>query len=829
MDYKEDLKNKLLELKKIEGFPLGIDEDILALSDPPYFTACPNPYIADFIKENGKPYDESTDNYHREPFVGDVSEGKTDAVYMAHTYHTKVPYKAIIKYIDHYTNEGDIILDGFSGSGMTGVAAKVSNRNCILSDLSPIASLMGTSISSKFDIHAYKSEFVKIILKTTQEFAWLYETNHSEKLKGEINYIIWSETLACPFCNTEYLFWEQAFSKETKSLNTKYICPGCSAEISKSTSNSVEEKYFDEFTQSESKRLKYVPVLINYKFQGKTFVKKPDASDIETLNRINDFKISYWVPTYEYMFKSGKWGDMWRSGVHYGITHTHHFFTKRSLIIFSRLFDLAAKSNNKKQVIYTLTSFLTKTGSRLHNIGFKGGKINLAGAQPNSLYIPSLYAERNLLSLALGKCKDIEKAFKSIENSSYNTCCQVASTTNIPISNNSIDYIFTDPPFGENLMYSEMNFIWESWLKVFTNNSKEAIINNSQNKNIDSYFDLMYSSFKEYYRVLKPNRWITVVFHNSKSSVWNVLQNALSRSGFIISQVSILDKQQGTKNQMITLGAVEKDLVISAFKPKSEFDIKLISSGGANFEKEFIKEFLSNQPIRPVIERIEKMLYSKMLSFYIQRGYEINMDAKSFYQMLSNNFIEQDGFWFTTEQITQYEEYMKKMKLEGIDELKSGSMFLFVTDEKSALVWLYNFLSEAINFSDIHSAFTQLANIRGDIVPDLRELLEQNFIFENNKYRRPKSEPEHSQISDKREKTLLREFEIQLIKAQTEKGKIKLVRKEALLYGFETCYKSRRYQDILTVTNKLDKAIIENSSELNDFVEAAEIMVKGME
>lgn len=829
MDFKKDLKSKLPELKKIEGFPIGSDEDILALSDPPYYTACPNPYIDDFIKEHGKPYDVETDNYHREPFVGDVSEGKTDAVYMAHTYHTKVPYKAIIKYINHYTVEGDIILDGFSGSGMTGVAAKVSNRNCILSDLSPIASLMGTSISSSFYIPAYKSEFVKLILKTTQDFAWLYETNHSEKLKGEINYIIWSEALACPFCNTEYSFWEQAFSRETKTLSTKYICPGCSAEISKSSSNSVEEKYFDEFTQNESKRLKYVPVLINYKYQGKTFEKKPDAIDIETLSRINDFKIPYWVPTYEYMFKSGKWGDMWRSGVHYGITHTHHFFTKRSLIIFSRLFDLASTAINKKQVTYTLTSFLTKTGSRLHNIGFKGGKINLAGAQPNSLYIPSLYAERNLLSLALSKCKDIEKAFKSIENSRYNSYCQVASATSIPISNNSIDYIFTDPPFGENLMYSEMNFIWESWLKVFTNNSKEAIINNSQHKDIVSYFDLMYSSFKEYYRVLKPNRWITVVFHNSKSAVWNVLQNALSKSGFIISQVSILDKQQGTKNQMITLGAVEKDLVISAFKPKSDFDIRLISSSGANFEKEFIDEFLSNQPLSPAIERIEKMLYSKMLSFYIQRGYEINMDARSFYQMLSNNFIEQDGFWFTTKQIPQYLEYKKKMKLEGIDEVKSGSMFLFVSDEKSALVWLYNFLTDAISFSDIHSAYTQLANIQGDNVPELRELLEQNFIFENDKYRRPKSEPEHSQISDKREKALLREFESLLIKAKTEKGKIKLVRKEALLFGFETCYKTRRYQDILTVTNKLDKAIIENSAELNDFVEAAEIMVKGME
>ena len=354
-------------------------------------------------------------------------------------------------------------------------------------------------------------------------------------------------------------------------------------------------------------------------------------------------------------------------------------------------------------------------------------------------------------------------------------------------------------------------------------------INNSQNKDIDSYFELMYSAFKEYYRVLKPNRWITVVFHNSKSAVWNVLQNALSKSGFIISQVSILDKQQGTKNQMITLGAVEKDLVISAFKPKIDFNNKLLSSGGANFEKVFIEEFLSNQPISPTIERIEKMLYSKMLSFYIQHGYEINMDARSFYQMLSNNFNVQDGFWYTTEQLPQFLEYKKKMKLEGIDEVKSGSLLLFVSDEKSALVWLYNFLVDAVSFSDIHSAYTQLANIQGDAVPELRELLEQNFVFENDKYRRPQNEPEHNQISEKREKALLREFESLLIKAKTEKGKIKLVRKEALLFGFETCYKSRRYQDILTVTSKLDKAIIENSAELNDFVEAAEIMVKGME
>jgi hypothetical protein len=44
-EYLERLREKLKdpEFRAIEGFPLGEDEDILALSDPPYYTACPNP------------------------------------------------------------------------------------------------------------------------------------------------------------------------------------------------------------------------------------------------------------------------------------------------------------------------------------------------------------------------------------------------------------------------------------------------------------------------------------------------------------------------------------------------------------------------------------------------------------------------------------------------------------------------------------------------------------------------------------------------------------------------------------------------------------------
>ena len=109
--------------RNIEGFPIGEDEDILARSDPPYYTACPNPFIAEFIGQYGHPYDPNSDSYHCEPFAADVSEGKTDPIDTAHPYHTKVPHKAVMRYILHFTKPGDIVLDGFSGTGMTAVAA----------------------------------------------------------------------------------------------------------------------------------------------------------------------------------------------------------------------------------------------------------------------------------------------------------------------------------------------------------------------------------------------------------------------------------------------------------------------------------------------------------------------------------------------------------------------------------------------------------------------------------------------------------------------------------------------------------------------------------
>jgi hypothetical protein len=178
--FTEKLREKLKdpEFRKIEGFPIGEDEDILALSDPPYYTACPNPFVSDFIRCVGKPFD-PTDKYHREPLAVDSSEGKTDSIYSAHGYHTKVPHKAIMRAILHYTSPGDVVLDGFAGSGMTGVAAQMcghpdkefktlvetecrdegrklpkwGGRKVVLNDLSPAATFIVRGYNLPFDVN----------------------------------------------------------------------------------------------------------------------------------------------------------------------------------------------------------------------------------------------------------------------------------------------------------------------------------------------------------------------------------------------------------------------------------------------------------------------------------------------------------------------------------------------------------------------------------------------------------------------------------------------------------------------------------------------------
>lgn len=822
MKIDKPLREYLDEMKKIEGYPHGRDQDILELSDPPHYTACPNPYINKFIKEYGTPYDEETDNYHREPFVGDVSEGKNDPIYNAHSYHTKVPYKAIMKYIEHYTDEGDIVFDGFCGTGMTGVAAQMLNRKAVLSDLSPAATFIAYNYNTPVDVNEFKSEAKRILEEVEEECGWMYETDHyntrsssHEYLgKGKINYTVWSDVFLCPYCGGEIVFWDASVDKENGKVLKNFECPSCSAEINKNECARSWMTFYDKALGKDVTQAKQVPVMINYSYDGKRYEKTPDENDFALIDKINNMDIPYWFPTYR-MPEGYNTQQPKRS---HGITHVHHFYTKRNLFLMSDLYDKVGRSDLKILLFGFLNTSWHATKMRRFNPG--GGDRPMSG----TLYFPSLPTEGNMINVYKHKIKQLKSFLNIINNYLNKYILLTESAVNVRIKDNSVDYTFTDPPFGENLMYSELNFLWESWLNVFTNNETEAIVNKSQGKSLVEYSELMLKSFQEYYRVLKPKRWITVVFHNSKSSVWNAIQEAMIKAGFVIANVSILDKQQGSFKQVTSTGAVKNDLVISAYKPPKGFEKQFLENAGEGMEEDFIRMQLNYLTPTPNIERTEKMLYSKMLSYYLRHGYIVRYDSRDFYSMLKDTFYEEDGYWFASiDQLEKYLEYKKKMKLDGIVDSAYAAEKLLVYDEKTAIRWLYDFIEEPKDYSTIYTYFTKVANISDDDIPELRDILENNFIFENGKYRRPSTEDEELSVRQKREKELMRDFNSLLFDAQSSKKKIKTCRNEALVYGFQTLYQKGNFDDILTVAKRLDKRILEGNSEIRDFIEIAEI------
>lgn len=561
-------KEDIDKVRHIEGFPISNNEDIIALSNPPYYTACPNPFIDNFIKKYGKPYIEETDEYSREPFAADVSEGKKDPIYNAQSYHTKVPHKAIMRYILHYTEPDDIVFDGFCGTGMTGVAAQMcgdpdadfkfdienampnvkwGTRKSLLSDLSPVASYIAYNYNMPVDSVIFENEAKKIMVECEKECSWMYETNHTAESannqmeinfinkKGIINYTVWSDVFICPNCGEEIVFWEVAVDKESGNVSNSFNCAKCNVELTKRMCTRAINTTFDNRLGKTVTLTKQVPVLINYSVGSKKFDKIPDEADLALIDKIENMKFDYEFPMDEFPE-----GDKTSEPIRLGITNVHYIYTKRNLYVLSCFYHWCKVINDK---------LLTVLISSVQGLS-KQQRFRLFSGFPNmilsgTLYVGSLQREWNALNWIRGKMPSIQAAKKKCTK--FNTDNFIISTQSlVNISNipsQTIDYIFTDPPFGDNLMYSELNYIWESWLKVKTNNKSEAIVNKSQNKSFLTYQSLMTECFKSYHNVLKPGRWITVEFHNSKNSIWNAIQAALNSSGFIIADVRILDKK----------------------------------------------------------------------------------------------------------------------------------------------------------------------------------------------------------------------------------------------------------------------------------------------
>jgi DNA modification methylase len=882
---REKLKDP--EFRKIEGFPIGTDEDILALSDPPYYTACPNPFIADFIKHYGKPYDPS-EPYSREPFAADVSEGKNDPIYNAHSYHTKVPHKAIMRYILHYTEPGDVVFDGFCGTGMTGVAAqmcgdktvveslgyrvdkdgtislqetdengkvvwkpfsKIGARRAVLNDLSPAATFIAYNYNMPVDVNAFEREAKRILKEVEAECGWMYETPHTDgKTKGKINYTVWSDVFTCPECSGEVVFWVAAVDKEAGKVHDEFPCKHCNALLNKRRLDRAWVTKFDKAINQTIRQAKQVPVLINYSVGKNRFEKTPDASDLALIERIEQSEMSNWFPTNP-ITEGDKTGEPLRIG----ITHAHHFYTKRNLRALAVLAQKAAKDHSIKFLLTGITNRSTVM-NRIHlkNYFFGGGGWN-AGYMKGTLYISSLPIETSVLEQIGDRLTSYLRAFTERGSTSTDTFLDSRSSSDLDCSNESIDYVFVDPPFGSNIMYSELNFLWEAWLKVFTNNKPEAIENKVQGKGLLEYQHLITRCFQEYYRLLKPGRWMTVEFHNSKNSVWSAIQEALQYAGFVIADVRSIDKQQGSFNQVTAAGAVKQDLIISAYKPNGGLEDRFkLTAGTEDGVWDFVRTHLKQLPVfvskngqaEVIAERQNYLLFDRMVAFHVQRGVTVPLSAAEFYAGLVQRFSERDGMYFLPEQVAEYDK--KRMTVREVLQLQ-----LFVTDESSAIQWLKQQLTrKPQTFQELHPQF--LKEIGGwqkhEKPLELSELLEQNFLrcdgkgevpnqihsylSSNFKELRnlPKDDeslrakgkdrwyvPDPNKAGDLemlRERSLLKEFDDYRTSSQK---RLKVFRLEAVRAGFKKAWQDKSeagYRTIIEVAKKIPENVLQEDPKL---------------
>jgi 16S rRNA G966 N2-methylase RsmD len=826
--FREELRKKLPELRNIEGFPIGSDDDIINLSDPPYYTACPNPWLNDFIaqweeekKELVAEGKRKNDFEVKEPYVSDVSEGKFDPLYMYHSYLTKVPHKAIIKYLEHYTQEGDIIFDGFAGTGMSGAAARLSTtgkRKAICVDLSTLATFISYCVNSDIKASTFKQKAETLLKKVKNELSWMFETTHENGGKGIINYVLWSDVYTCPYCGEDLVYWHTAVDiKKGKILDT-FECPNCKSALKKGQITKQKETFFDSISGDTLCVTKRIPVLINYTYNKKRYEKSPDENDLKIIEKTKNIVNEKWVPkdkTYE--------GDELSRAFRDGIVYFYQYYSSRVLAVLS-----SVKSYIDEPILNYLITKLAFQSTIMYRYTYMNGCWGAGGGpMSGTLYVPSLYKELNAFSQLDSLLGLREKIEVNDNPSNVLTSTQSAlDVNNIPDC--SIDYIFTDPPFGKNFMYSEMNRISEMWLKVHTNNKDECIISNTQNKAMPDYQNMMTAAFKQYYRILKPNKWLSVEFSNTSASVWTSIQYALQNAGFIVSNVAALDKKKGSFKAVTTTTAVNQDLVITCYKPSAELSVKFESLNATGLNVwDFVDEHMAHLPVHiernnttaAVVERSPKILFDRLISYYVQKGYPVPIGAVEFQKgLVEHGYIERDGMFFTASQAAEYDE-KKKLAPEFVP------MGIIVSDEANGIQWLKNQLRDTPKtYQEIQPEWMQAINglRKGDILPELATLLEENFIQElNGKWRIPNIQDDVDKEA-LRTKSLLREFKIYVETANKPKGKIKEARVEALRAGFKQCYIDKDFQTIVTVGDKIPQNLLTEDEVLLQFYDIAQ-------
>ena len=561
--------------------------------------------------------------------------------YNTYAYPTKIAPESIAVYIAAHSKPGDTVLDAFAGSGATGLAALMCEhptdnmiriaeslgvnpvwgpRNASLYDISTYGCFAAQVMTNPPDSADFLHAVDELLSRAETTLGWLYKALDDRGEQGALRHLVWSSVLTCPCCGKEFSFYSGMVRWNPLRIHADGICPHCGAKVTTQNCEYATDVIWDSLLGCDVTFRKRVPALVYGETNGRKWRRDISDSDLATIEEIDNLEMPrYCTP------KPIKWGELYRSGYHKGITHLHHFYTKRNYLVLSYLWnECASFAPTIRDALRLLILSYNETHSTLMTrvVAKHGSKdFVLTGSQSGVLYISNLPVEKNILKGLSRKAGSFSKAFSYINSCSGSVAVHNASSSKMSEADGSISYVFTDPPFGDFIPYAEVNQINELWLDSVTNRADEAIISPSQGKDADDYQRLLTQSFSEVRRVLKDDGLMTLVFHSSKAKVWNALARSIDGAGFIVGATSHLDRSQSSFKQVVSKSSVKNDALILLSKKYSGLNVDDESG-------ELDALLCLRSQTNP------ELAYSEYASYCLKHGIEISLDAIDAYKLI---------------------------------------------------------------------------------------------------------------------------------------------------------------------------------------------------
>jgi DNA modification methylase len=540
----------------------------------------------------------------------EVAVKRSDAIYNAHSYLTKVPVSAIEPFLEAFTQPGETVLDMFGGSGMTGLAAAMLGRRAEIRDISVLGRHIGESYLSLVDEGELRDAGREAVDAARRRLGDVYAVRCDCGKAAQLSRTVWSYVYECGECGAPVSYYEayEAAEWEKKEM----ACGRCG----------------EAFSARQSRRVGEAPVLdtvvceCSPKLREQPHSEPPAAVALDGLS-YPDVAID----EDRQMFQASALRKN-------GLETVASFFSERNLAVLAALreaIDAGSEEPIRGKLMFAFTAILARASKRYQ--WHPKRPLNAAGQH---YYIAPVFYEWNVYELFGRKVEAAIRSDRQIRErieahgGAAEVSYEIGSADAIDLPDESVDYVFTDPPFGSNLFYSDMNLFQEAWLGAFTDHEREAVVDRSGNgerrRTAERYEELIAASLAEAHRVLRPGGWISLVFSSSRGGMWALLQRSIAKAGFEIGEVTLLSKGQRSVKGLTSgfENVVTADLVISMQKTSQRPRAVEPRQAPAGSLRSLVGEILSTGEVLT-----PSHVYLGVIRRYLQRDWSVaDLDVK---------------------------------------------------------------------------------------------------------------------------------------------------------------------------------------------------------